>query len=151
MWILINMVNNITTQSHIRSSFACFECLDSAARVFFKDQREYVLSSLTFTPALQALFKVSHLRLYHAVYVWFLLSLTNSLLISHQWLSLTKQNRHMTSVWEERIDKLLWFPWGLERTSLCFECLCLMQWRGADEQGRRLRAVQEGLRAPTSW
>lgn len=118
---------------------------------YFEDQRECVLSSLTFTPALQALFKVSHLRRYRAVSsdscsawqipCWF-----------HTSDSVYRnKNRHMTSVWEKRIDKLLWFPWGLERTSLCFECLCLMQWRGADELGRRSRAIQEGLRDPTSW
>lgn len=145
MWILINMVNNITTQSHIRSSFACFECLDSAAKFFLKIKGNMFYQAWH----LLQLYKLFLRSRICGCIVWFLLSLTNSLLISHQWLSLTKQNRHMTSVWEERIDKLLWFPWGLERTSLCFECL--MQWRGADEQGRRLRAVQEGLRAPTSW
>ncbi len=101
MWILINMVNIITMQSHISSSFACFERLDSAARVFFRDQRECVLSSLTFTPALQALLKVSHLLLYRVVSSD---SCSAWLIPSHQW--------------------LLWFPWGLERTSLCFYVWC---------------------------
>jgi len=116
IWTLINM-----EQSHTRSSLAWFECVNTAARVF-KDQRECVLSSLTFTPALQALFKVSHLQRYRAI-----TSNSCSAWAIPCWFHTSDSgyrntNRHMTSVWEQRIDKLLWFLWGLKRISPCVWC-----------------------------